>query len=114
MAKKSKADRSDPKKNKSLAIREILGSMPTAKVSEVVVAVKSKYGHKVTPTLIYLVRSKANLRTNRRSKKPSQRGVKAPMNSAETWTDAIRSAQHLLKATGSVENAVAVLRAVEG
>jgi hypothetical protein len=64
---------------------------------------------KVTPTLVYQVTSKANLRSDQRSKKPGQRGVKAPMNSAATWTAAIRSAQHLLKATGSVANATAVL-----
>jgi hypothetical protein len=113
MAKKSKADRSDPKKNKSLAIRNVLAKMPNAKGGEVVATVRAEYGLKVTPTLVYLVKSKANLRTDRRSKKPGQRGVRAPMNSAATWTDAIRSAQHLLKATGSIENAIAVLRAVE-
>lgn len=115
MAKKApKADRTDPTKNKSLAIRTILEKMPNAKAREIVDAVKSEYGHSVTGTLVYLVKSKANLRTDRRSKKPGQRGVKAPMDSAATWTAAIRSAQHLLKATGSVDNAVAVLRAVEG
>ena len=114
MAKKTTADRSDPRKNKSLAIRNILAKMPSAKGGEVVAAVRSAYGLKVTPTLVYLVKSKANLRSDRRSKKPGQRGVVAPMNSAATWTDAIRSAQHLLKATGSVANAMAVLRAVDG
>ena len=113
MAKKSKADRSDPKKNKSLAIRNILAKTPGAKGGEVVAAVRSEYGLKVTPTLVYLVKSKANLRSDRRTKKPGQRGAKAPMNSAATWTDAIRSAQHLLKTTGSLDNAIAVLRAVE-
>jgi len=51
MAKKSKADRSDPKKNKSLAIRNILEKMPGAKGGEIVAAVRSEFGLKVTPTL---------------------------------------------------------------
>jgi len=114
MAKKQKADRQDPHSNKSLAIRLTLEKMPAAKASEVAAAVLTNYGHKVKPTLIYLVKSKANLRSDRRSRKSGQRGVKAPMNSAATWTAAIRSAQHLLKATGSVANATAVLRAVDG
>jgi hypothetical protein len=114
MSKKQKADRSDPKNNKSLAIRTVLAKMPNAKGGEIVAAVRAEYGLKVTPTLVYFVKSKANLRSDRRSKKPGQRGVKAPMNTAATWTAAIRSAQHLLKATGSVANATAVLRAVDG
>jgi len=113
MAKKSKVDRADPRSNKSLAIRNVLAKMPTAKGGEIVAAVQAEYGLKVTPTLVYLVKSKFNMKATRRAQKPSDRGAKAPMNSASTWTDAIRSAQHLLKATGSVENAIAVLRAVE-
>jgi len=114
MAKKaSKTDRNDPRSNKSLAIRNVIANLPKAKGAEIVAAVQSEYGLKVTPTLVYLVKSKSNMKATRRSQKPSDRGVKAPMNSAATWTDAIRSAQHLLKATGSVQNAVAVLRAVE-
>jgi len=113
MAKKSKADRSDPQKNKSLAIRNVVSKMPTAKASEIVTAVQAEYGHKVTPTLVYLVKSKANLKSNRRAKKANGAGVKAPMNSAATWVDAIRLARQLLKATDSVPNAVAILKAVE-
>jgi len=115
MAKKAaQGDRTDPKQNKSLAIRNILEKMPTATATEIVKAVKAEYGVSVTGTLVYLVKSKANIKTTRQSQKPGQRGVKAPMNSAATWTAAIRSAQHLLKTTGSVENAIAVLRAVGG
>ena len=114
MAKRAaKGDRNDPRDNKSLAIRTILERMPNAKAREIIDAVKTQYGHDVTGTLVYLVKSKANIRKTRRSKAPGERGAAAPMNSAKTWTDAIRSAQHLLKSTGSLDNAIAVLRAVE-
>ena len=114
MAKKSKADRTDPKKNKSLAIRSVVTKMPNAKAKEIVAAVQTEYGHKVTPTLVYLVKSKSNMKADRRARKPDGGGVKAPMNSAATWVDAIRLAKQLSKATGSVDNAKAILKAVDG
>jgi hypothetical protein len=36
------------------------------------------------------------------------------MNSAASWVDAIRLAKQLLRATGSVDNAKAILKAVDG
>ena len=45
MAKKSspsKSDRSDPKKNKSLAIRNVMAKLPTAKAAEIAAAVKKE------------------------------------------------------------------------
>ena len=42
MAKKAKADRDDPKKNKSLAIRNVLAKMPGAKAAEVAAAVEAE------------------------------------------------------------------------
>ena len=47
MPKKAKSDRSDPRKNKSLAIRLVLKKTPDAKASEVVQTVLSEYGHKI-------------------------------------------------------------------
>ena len=112
MAKKAKADRDDPKKNKSLAIRNVLAKMPGAKAAEVAAAVEAEYGHKISQTLVYLVKSKVNMRTGRKKSKAPR--TAAPMNSAATWVDAIRLGKQLLRATGSVENATAILKAVDG
>jgi hypothetical protein len=111
MAKKAKVDRQDPRSNKSLAIREIVAKMPKAKASEIVEAVKSEYGHTVTPTLVYLVKSKTNV------KKAARKTGAAPaptMGSAAEWVESIKLTRRLLQASGSVENAVAILKAVEG
>ena len=64
MAKKAvseKSDRSDPKKNKSLAIRQVLKKMPKAKAAEVAAAVKQEYGHEVSQNQIYMVKTKSNM-----------------------------------------------------
>lgn len=112
MAKRAKADRTDPSKNKSLAIRNVLAKLPKAKAAEVAAAVKSEYGHTVTPTLIYLVKSKANVKATRRGR-PKSGASGTPMGSAAEWVHSIKLARQLLKACGSVENASAILRAVD-
>ena len=69
MAKKSKAfsgDRTDPKQNKSLAIRTVLKGMPNGKGSEIADEVKKQFGHTVSVNQIYMLKTKANMR--RRSK----------------------------------------------
>jgi hypothetical protein len=113
MAKKAKIDRTDPRKNKSLAIRTVLAKMPKAKAAEIAEAVKSEYGHNVSTTLVYLVKSKANIKAGRRGK-PKGQAVAAAPSSAAAWVESIRLARRLLQATGSVDNAVAILKAVEG
>ena len=116
MAKRSKSDRSDPRKNKSLAIRTVLGKMPTAKAVEVVAAVKKEYGHDVKQNMVYMVKTKANMAADGRPRRAKQNGRSrsgAPATAAE-WVGAIRIARQLLKATGSVANATALLKAVEG
>lgn len=113
MAKKAKADRTDPRMNKSLAIRTVLAKMPKAKAAEVAAAVKSEYGHKVSVTLIYLVKSKSNVKKAGRKAKAVGRPA-APIGSAADWVHSIKLARQLLTESGSVENAVAILRAVEG
>jgi len=112
MANKAKADRTDPKKNKSLAIRNVLAKLPKAKAAEVAAAVKSEYGHTVTPTLIYLVKSKVNVKAARRGR-PRTGASGAPMGSAAEWVQSIKLARQLLKASGSVENASAILKSVD-
>ena len=115
MAKKpsSKSDRSDPKKNKTLAIRTVLKKMPTAKAADIVTAVKKEYGHTVNPNRVYMVKTKTNMASDGRVKTPKATGQGTPMTSPALWVEAIKTARQLLKATGSVPNAVALLRAVE-
>lgn len=83
-AKKAKADRQDPRSNKSLAIREIIAKMPKAKAAEIAEAVKAEYGHTVTSTLVYLVKSKSNVKQARR-----KTGKTPTIGSA--WTGSSRS-----------------------
>lgn len=42
------------------------------------------------------------------------RAAASPMNSAATWVEAINIGRQLLRATGSSENATALLKAIEG
>jgi hypothetical protein len=117
MAKKrtpSKSDRADPKKNKSLAIRNVLKRKPTAKAAEVVAAVKKEYGHTVNPNRVYMVKTKSNMASDGRPRKIKASKNGTPMTSAALWVDAIKTARQLLKATGSVPNAIALLKAVDG
>src|SRR5437016_3040575 len=103
MAKKSNSsmsDRSNPQSNKSLAVRNILKKMPGAKASEIAAAVKKEYGHDVSQNMIYMVKTKSNMAADRRE---------SPITSAALWVDAIKTARQLLKATGSVSNATALL-----
>jgi hypothetical protein len=115
VAKKSsaKSDRSDPKQNKSLAIRNILKKMPGAKAAEVADAVKKEYGHDISQNMVYMVKTKGNMAADGRSKK-TRRGQGSPLNSAAQWVEAIKIGRDLLRATGSVANATALLKAVDG
>jgi len=113
MAKKAKTDRSDPNTNKSLAIRMVLEKAPAAKAAEIAAAVHEQFGHKVTPTLIYLVKSKVNVKANKRARKAKGQAVGESVGAATDWIQGIKLARQLLKATGSVENATAILKAVE-
>ncbi len=114
MAKRtSQSDRSDPKKNKSLAIRNVLKKLPGAKASEIVSAVKKDYGHSVNENRVYMVKTKTNMASDGRV--PRRKTVKnsTPMTSPALWVEAIKTARQLLKATGSVANATALLKAVD-
>jgi hypothetical protein len=117
MAKKpsqSNTDRTDPKKNKTLAVRTVLRKQPRATAAEVVATVKKEYGHAVSPNLVYMVKTKTNMASDGRPRStgPSRNGT--PMTSAAMWVDAIKTARQLIKLTGSVPNAIAILKAVEG
>ena len=115
MAKKpTKPDRTDPKKNKSLAIRNVLRKMPTATAAEVVAAVKKDYGQIVNQNRVYMVKTKTNMASDGRVGISKARKNGTPMTSPELWVEAIKTARQLLKATGSVPNAVALLKAIDG
>lgn len=113
MAKKAARDRSDPRKNKSLAIRTVLKRMPNAKAKDVAVAVQKEYGHKVGPNIIYMVKTKTNMAADGRPKRTRGTKSDSPMHSAASWIEAISLGRQLLKATGSVANATALLKAVD-
>ena len=107
-----KSGRADPKKNKSLAIRTVIAKMPPAKAAEVAEAVKKEFGHTVGANQIYMVKAKLNMKaTSKATKKPSSTG--SPVGAAQ-WVDAIKIARQLLQATGGVDNATALLKAVSG
>ena len=117
MTNKSKSngsDRSDPRKNKSLAIRKMLERMPGAKATEVVAAVKKEFGHDVKQNMVYMVKTKANMAADGRPRSKSGSGDVSPITSAAEWVDAIKLARQLLRATGSVANATALLKAIDG
>ena len=111
---KSDSDRSDPRKNKSQAIRNVLKKMPDAKAADVASAVQRDYGHKVPQNMVYMVKTKSTMATNRRSSNGKTPAAASPMNTAALWVEAIGIARQLLKVTGSVENATALLKAVNG
>src|SRR6186997_2292832 len=99
MAKKAataKSDRSDPKQNKSLAIRNVLKKMPTAKASEVADAVKKEYGHGISVNMVYMVKTKGNMASDGRSKKVTRSGKQSPLHSAASWVEDIGIARKLL------------------
>lgn len=105
-----KTDRSNPKSNKSLAIRNVLKKMPNAKASEVIDAVKKEYGHTVGANIVYMVKTKMNIATDRRATGRAKKAT--PMTSAALWVTAIKNARALIEATGSVANATALLNAL--
>lgn len=118
MAKKKVAftgDRKDPKANKSLAIRNVLEKMPKAKAAEVVAQVKEQYGHTVSTSQIYMIKTKLNIRSkSKAARQQSARESSGRLTSAADWMDAIKYAKQLLAATGSAQNAMALLKAIEG
>ena len=65
-AKESKVRSLRSKKNRSLAIRNVLRKMPSAKATEIAGAVKKEYGHTVKPNMVYMVKTKANMASDGR------------------------------------------------
>jgi hypothetical protein len=114
MAKKASAngrDRNDPRANKSLAIRNVLKDLPTAKASDVAATVKSKYGHEVSVNMIYMIKTKLGVK--KAHKAAGRKGkVNTAMNTPTAWTEAIKAGRDLIRSTGSVANAKALIDAL--
>jgi hypothetical protein len=107
----SNSDRGDPRKNKGLAIHSVVKGMPNAKAQDVIAAVKKKYGHEVGPAMVYMVKTKSNMASIRKStKRATSKG--SPVGPAQ-WIEAIKIARELLRITGGVDNATALLEAVK-
>ena len=116
MSRKSnigKQGRADPKSNKSLAIRNVLKQRPGAPAADVAAAVKRDYGHEVSKNMIYMMKTKVNMRADGRPKKVKGAKSDNPMNTPTLWIEAIKIARKLLQATGSAANAVALVKAIE-
>jgi hypothetical protein len=116
MAKKArmgKVDRTDPRKNKSLAIRMVLKKSPGTKAKEVADAVQKEFGHKVSQNMIYMVKTKSNMASDGRPRRSKSAPRDNPMTTAAAWINAIKIGGELLKATGSVANAAALLKALD-
>jgi hypothetical protein len=116
MAKKArmgKVDRSDPRKNKSLAIRMVLKKSPSAKAKEVVESVQKEFGHKVSQNMVYMVKTKSNMASDGRPRRLKSAPRDNPMTTAAAWIEAIKIGGELLKATGNVANATALLKALD-
>ncbi|WP_254513508.1 hypothetical protein [Anatilimnocola floriformis] len=115
MAKKSsKSDRSDPKQNKSLATRLVMNALPGAKASEIVATVKKEHGHVINPNMVYMIKTKTNMAGDGRAQKSKKLAQDNTLTSAALWVDAIKLGRQLLKSTGSLANAIALLKAIEG
>jgi hypothetical protein len=115
MAKKKTSrntEQSNPENNKGMAIRRVLKKTPGAKAADVVDAVKKQYGHDVGKNRVYMVKTRGNMSTDGRASKPNKGDVNGPLTSAALWIDAINLAQQLLKSTGSLDNATALLKAL--
>ena len=84
---KRKIDRSDPRKNKSLAIRMVLKKMPSAKAKEVAEAVKMEFGHKVGQNMVYMVKTKTNMASDGRPKRTRTSSRDTPMTTPALWID---------------------------
>jgi hypothetical protein len=90
--------------------------MPNARAAEVAATVKKEYGHTITPNMVYMVKTKNNMASDGAVGRPKKRRDArndTPLNSAALWIDAIGTARKLLKSTGSLANAIAILKAVD-
>lgn len=92
----------------------VLKTMPGAKATDVAEAVKREYGHKVHPNMVYVIKTKSNMAHDGRPRRKKSDGRGTPMNSATLWVEGIKIARELLRVTGGVANATALLKALDG
>jgi hypothetical protein len=64
--------------------------------------------------MVYMVKTKANMATDGRPRSKPGNQDNSPIASAAEWVEAIKLAKQLLRATGSVANATALLKALDG
>jgi len=117
MARKNdagKMDRSKPEHNKSLAIRMVLRKMPGASAAQLAEAVKKQFALDVSRNMVYMVKTKTNMVADRKEKQQTFAHGSNPMTTPALWVDAIKLGRQLLKATGSVANSTALLKALDG
>ena len=88
-------------------------AMPDAKAADVVAAVKKEFGQVVQPNMVYMMKTKENMAGDGRTPRPKSKSGGTPMTSAVLWVQGIKLARQLLKATGSVKNATALLKAID-
>jgi hypothetical protein len=91
----------------------VLKEMPSAKASEIAEAVKKQFGHSVGTNMVYMVKTKSNMAADGRPRRRKSEGRGNPLASAALWVEAIKIARDLLKVTGSVANATALLKALD-
>lgn len=91
----------------------VLKRMPSAKAKEVAEAVQKEFGHKVGQNMVYMVKTKTNMASDGRPKRTRTSPRDNPMTTPALWIDAIKIGRELLRATGSVANATALLKALE-
>lgn len=106
--------RKDPKKNKSLALRLVLKKMWNSPATAVIETVKKEYGHQVKPNMVYMIKTKMNMASRKKESKPTPKTNGAPLTTPAMWVHAIKLARQLLKEAGNVDNAVSLLKAVDG
>jgi ribosomal protein L23 len=117
------ADRTDPKKNKSLAIRKVLELDPNGTGAEIAAQVEKTYGHKVKPNVVYITRAKVKgFKKRRKAGRPKAAAGQAEGNMgangaatkkpSNSWVGSIHLARQLIKAVGGVRNAVALVEAI--
>jgi hypothetical protein len=94
MPKRSRLNRADPK-----ALGQLLTRMWTEKASEIEETLKSEYGLAVFASL----ESPVSVQMHEAA---------APIESTAELVKSIKLARRMLEATGSVENAIAILQAV--
>ena len=91
----------------------VLKKMPAAKASAIVEAVKKEFGHQVGQNMVYMVKTKSNMASDGRPKRSKNGKKDSPMTSAALWVAAMKTGRQLLRETGSLANATALLKALQ-